>query len=401
MSSAAVATAVETPGGRPQEQIELSIVLPCLNEAETLQACLHTAQTALQQSAVQGEIIVADNGSSDGSPEIASRNGARLIHVELKGYGSAIMGGIGAAKGKYLLIADSDGQHDLSQLPQFLGQLRAGADIVVGNRFRGKRIPGATPFLHFYFGTPVLSALGKLLFRSPVDDFNCGMRALRSDVCRQLNLRTTGMEFASEMIVKATLLRLKIVELPTTVFPHGRSRPAHLRTWVDGWRHLRFLLLYSPRWLFLYPGSFMLVAGLAGMLRLSWSDFHSPLFTLGINTLLVSAFAVVIGFQSVAFAVCSNVFAATEGLTPVNPRVERVFEIITLEVAIVAGFLLILCGLLFGGYMFSQSAALPESLRDPVRLLRGILPAILSMTLGVQLLLTGFFLSILGLHRRS
>jgi len=270
--------------------------------------------------------VVADNGSTDGSREIGERMGVRTVLVERTGYGSALMAGISAARGRYILIADADGSYDVSELPRFLEKLRAGYDLVMGNRFLGSIRPKAMPFLHRRLGNPLLSGLGRLFFKSPCHDFHCGMRAFRKDAYERMGLRTTGMEFASEMVVKATLLRLRITEVRATLSPDGRSRPPHLRTWHDGWRYLRFLLLYSPRWLFLYPGLVLMLAGvLAGGWLLSGPRKVGSV-QLDVHTLLYAAMAVLVGFQAVAFAVFTKIFAVSEGLLPRYPRLTAVFR---------------------------------------------------------------------------
>ena len=251
-------------GGRSWERLpglELSVVMPCLDEAETLATCIQKAQAALREHAIAGEIVVADNGSSDGSREIAARLGARVVPVETRGYGAALMGGIQAANGRFVIMADADDSYDFTQLMPFLAKLREGFDLVIGNRFLGGILPGAMPPLHRYLGNPVLTGIGRLFFNSPCGDFHCGMRGFRRDAVLALDLQTTGMEFASEMVVKATLLGMRVTEVPTTLSPDGRSRPPHLRSWRDGWRHLRFLMLFSPRWLFLYPGALLMLIG--------------------------------------------------------------------------------------------------------------------------------------------
>src|SRR6267378_7884160 len=298
------------------ETCELTILMPCLNEAETLASCISKARAFLARSGCTGEVVIADNGSTDRSPAIAAANGARVVHVAERGYGSALLGGIRAARGKFVIMGDSDDSYDFSRLDAFVEQLRAGFQLVMGNRFRGGILPGAMPPLHRYLGNPVLTGIGRLFFKSPVGDFHCGLRAFRRDAIERLDLRTHGMEFASEMVVKATAFGLRVTEIPTTLSPDGRDRAPHLRTWRDGWRHLRFLLLYSPRWLFLYPGGLLMIIGLlVGLLLL-----RGPLTVGGVNfdvhTLLYAAMAVIIGFQAIVFAMFTKVFAMSEGLLP-------------------------------------------------------------------------------------
>jgi glycosyltransferase involved in cell wall biosynthesis len=355
----------------------------------------------LREAGLAGEVIVADNGSIDGSADIAEAEGARVLRVAERGYGSALMGGVAAARGKYVLMADADESHDLTHIPRFLAELRTGQDLVMGNRFRGGIADGAMPFLHRYLGNPVLTGLGKLFFKSRCGDFHCGMRGFRLESYRQMDVRSTGMEFASEMVVKATLLRMKISEIATTQLPDGRGHPPHLRTWQDGWRHLRFLLMYSPRWLFLYPGSALILSGAVGCAWLLpqsrvigglWFDARS----------LVYAFAaVLIGFQFVAFAVFTKVFAISEGLLPDDPRLTRAFRYITLEIGLAVGTVLVVLGL--GGTVFGLLDWIKQEPRTESldRALRLALSSVFSLTLGAQVICSSFFLSILGLRRRS
>src|ERR1700751_3492649 len=289
-----IAQSVVVPIGEP-ENIELSVVMPCLNEAETLESCIGKAQRALQEGGIAGEVIVADNGSTDGSIEIAERLGARVVKIKAKGYGNALMGGIAAARGKFIVMGDADDSYDFGHIGRFLEPLRKGADLVMGNRFRGGIQKAAMPPLHRYFGNPALTRLGRLFFRSPVGDFYCGLRGFRKEAYQRMALRTTGMEFATEMVVKATLLKLRIAEVPTTLSPDGRNRPPHLRTWRDGWRTLRFFLLYSPRWLFLYPGSALvgMAAGLGGWLLPEPRTVGNVSFD--VHTLLYAAAFVLLG----------------------------------------------------------------------------------------------------------
>jgi glycosyltransferase involved in cell wall biosynthesis len=383
------------------QAIELSVVMPCLNERETVGVCIRKAMVALRDAGIPGEVIVADNGSTDGSIELALAEGARVVNIEQKGYGSALKGGILAARGKYVLMADSDDSYEFSHAPRFVQQLRTGSDLVMGNRFQGGISDKAMPFLHRYLGNPVLSGIGRLFFGSPVGDFHCGMRGFRRDSFLQMDIRSTGMEFASEMVVKATLMRMKVSEVPTTLNPDGRNRPPHLRTWRDGWRHLRFLLMYSPRWLFLYPGILLMLVGLAGCVLLlpGRRVFHG--IGLDVHTLLYAFVAILLGFQLIAFATFTKVFAITEGLLPEDPRLSRMFRWVTLETGLVVGGLLILLGV--GGSIFAVSGWAKESFGalDIEHTLRIVMPSVFALTMGVQITFSSFFLSILGLRRRQ
>lgn len=388
----------ETP--TPRDVIEVSVVMPCLNEAETLAVCIEKAQGSLRELNVAGEILIADNGSTDGSQEIARSLGARVVDVAAKGYGNALMGGIAAAAGKYVIMGDADDSYEFSSLGPFIDKLREGYELVMGNRFRGGIKPGAMPPLHRYLGNPVLTFVGRLFFRSPVGDFHCGLRGFSKTAVAKLELRTTGMEFASEMVVKATLQKMRIAEVPTTLSPDGRSRPPHLRSWRDGWRHLRFLLLYSPRWLFLYPGALLMIAGLLVALCLLPGPRVVGGITFDVHTLLYAAMAVIIGFQAIVFATFTKVFAISEGLLPEDPRLDRVMNFITLEVGLIAGLLLLLMGLAGSIYAVVFWDQRSFGALDPARTLRFVIPAVTSLMLGCQILLSSFFLSILGLRRR-
>ena len=379
---------------------ELSIVMPCLNEAETLATCIAKAQRALQRHGIAGEVIVADNGSTDGSREIAARLGARVVRVAERGYGSALQGGIAAARGRFVLMGDADDSYDFDALWPFVEKLREGYDLVMGNRFRGGIRPGAMPPLHRYFGNPVLTGIGRLLFRSPCGDFHCGMRAFRKDAHERLELQTTDMEFASEMVVKATLLGQRITEVPTTLSPDGRSRPPHLRSWRDGWRHLRFLLLYSPRWLFLYPGLALMGAGLLAMLWILPGPRRVGGVVLDVHTLLYAAAAVFAGFQSVVFAVLTKIYAVNEGLLPEDPRLNALFRFVKLETGLAAGVGLVIAGLVATLWTLGDWGERSFGELDPRATLRIVVPAVLGLTLGVQVVLSSFFLSVLGMRRR-
>lgn len=383
------------------QSVELSVVMPCLNEAETLATCIRKAQRALRENNISGEIIIADNGSTDGSQEIAKELGARVVRVAAKGYGSALMGGIRAASGRYVVMGDADDSYDFGHIPRFLEQLRAGADLVMGNRFRGGIQKNAMPALHRYFGNPMLSRLARLFFRNRVvGDFYCGLRGFRKDAYDKMDLRTTGMEFATEMAVKATVLDMKIAEVPTTLSPDGRSRPPHLRTWRDGWRTLRFFLLYSPRWLFLYPGLAMMLAGtLLGVWLLPAPRVIGHA-TLDVHTLLYAAAFVLLGFQAIAFAVFTKLFAISEGLLPPDPTLDKLFRYITLEVGLLIGAALIALGLGSSIYAvgFWESRHFGEL--DYPYTMRMVIPAVLSLILGAQTVFASFFLSVLGMRRR-
>ena len=380
---------------------EVSVVMPCLNEAETVAVCIQKACACLADNGVSGEIIVADNGSTDGSQAIAEAEGARVVPVVTKGYGSALMGGISAARGRFVIMGDADDSYDFSALMPFIEQLRDGSDLVMGNRFKGGIAPGAMPPLHRYIGNPLLSGLGRLFFRCPVGDFHCGLRGFSRAAYDRMKLQTTGMEFAGEMVVKSTLLGLRIAEVPTTLSPDGRSRPPHLRSWRDGWRNLRFMLLFSPRWLFLYPGLLLMLLGLGvgGWLLPETRQLGQA--KLDVHTLAYSALAVLLGFQSVLFALYTRSFAHSRGLLLGSPGLNKPYRWLTLEAGLMLGGILMLLGL--GG---SVSATLGWSETDfgelnPSVVLRQVIPSILALALGVQIVLGSFFLSVLGLESRG
>ena len=386
------------PGGAGT--LELSIIMPCLNEAETLEVCIRKAQNSLRENQIAGEVIIADNGSTDGSQAIAGRLGARVVPVARKGYGSALLGGIAAARGRFIIMGDADDSYEFTNLMPFVAKLREGFELVMGNRFKGGIKPGAMPPLHRYLGNPVLTGIGRLFFGCPAGDFHCGLRGFSKAAIDRLNLQTTGMEFASEMVVKSSLQGLKITEVPTTLSPDGRSRPPHLRSWRDGWRHLRFMLVYSPRWLFLYPGMLLMLAGLGAGLWLLPGPRKVGGVTLDVHTLLYAMLAVLIGFQAVLFSIFTKIFAVSEGLMPEDQRLTRLFKVVTLEVGLIAGVLLILGGL--GGSLHAVGLWREKSFGDlnPAQTLRTILPAVLALALGCQIVFSSFFLSVLGLKRR-
>jgi glycosyltransferase involved in cell wall biosynthesis len=325
--------------------LELTILMPCLNEAETIGACVRTASEYLDRAKIAGEVLVADNGSSDGSQQIAESLGARVVAVSERGYGATLLGGIAVARGKFIIMGDSDGSYDLGNLDAFVAQLRNGYDLVMGNRFRGGVAPGAMPFLHRYLGNPVLTGIGRLLFHIKCGDFNCGLRGFNAARMRTVGLTTPGMEFASEMLVRSALADCRITEVPTTLKKDGRSRPPHLRSWSDGWRHLRFLLMFSPRWLFLYPGLILIAFGiiLAGLL-LPGPLLFTPKFGLDLHSLIVGSFAIVIGVQCVSFAIIIRRYAAARGFLPASEGIEKL-GVLTLERVLVAAGILLALGL--------------------------------------------------------
>jgi glycosyltransferase involved in cell wall biosynthesis len=391
---------VQPPALAHAKMTELSVVMPCLNEAETLAVCIDKALAALAENEIAGEVIVADNGSTDGSQQIAIEHGARVVPVPLRGYGAALNAGIQAARGKYVLMADADDSYEFAHIPLFLVELREGADLVMGNRFRGGIGPKAMPFLHRYLGNPVLSLIGRALFHAPIGDFHCGIRAFSKDAYERLALRTTGMEFASEMVVKSSLLGQKMTEVPTTLKKDGRSRPPHLKTWRDGWRHLRFLLMYSPRWLFLYPGIALMIVGLGMMAWLLPAERPLGHMNLGVDTLAYMAAAVLLGFQLVFFGVAAKVFAISEGLLPEDVSFQRWFRYITLETGLIVGVVLVLAGIgiaLSSVVSWSHAGYGPL---PPVQMMRRTLPAMLCLMLGTEICFASFFLSLLGLKRR-
>jgi glycosyltransferase involved in cell wall biosynthesis len=384
-----------------EEACEVSIVMPCLNEAESLEHCLRRARAGLEKSGLRGEIVVADNGSDDGSLEIASRLGVRVVNVERKGYGAALAGGFASARGRFVVMGDADGSYDFEAIMPFIERLRAGDDLVMGNRFAGGIGAGAMPPLNRYLGNPVLSFVGRLLFRSDVNDFHCGLRAFRRDAILKLELQSDGMEFASEMVVKATINELKISEVPATLSPDLRTRKPHLRPWRDGWRHLRFLLLFSPRWLFFYPGIAAVLLGIGAMLALLPGPVSALGTTFDVHTLVYASALTVIGYQAILFAVFARVFAMTEGFLPRKSWIEELADRWTLEVGLLTGALLVL-----GGLVMSVIALLTWGDRgfgelDYRDTLRIVIPASTMLMLGVQTILASFFLSILGIARGS
>jgi len=377
---------------------ELTVLMPCLNEEETLAQCIGKAKKAIEAYNIDAEILIADNGSTDRSIEIATELGARVLHVKSKGYGSALSAGIKQAKGRYVIMGDSDDSYDFGDLPKFVEKLKEGNDLVMGNRFQGGIEPGAMPFLHKYLGNPVLSLTGRLFFNIPVNDFHCGLRAFDREAFLNLELSTSGMEFASEMVVKAALHNLKIAEIPTKLSQDGRSRPPHLNTWQDGWRHLRFLLLYSPKWLFLYPGLALVVFGLIITSVLYAAPVTINNVTFDIHTMLYFSMLTVVGSQIVLFYYLSKFYAAKTRLIPGGEKwIQQFNRWFSLEKGIGLGT----CFLVVGGTLAISSFLVWSKSAygnlDPKSVLRLVIPAIAFVLLGVQLVFNSFFISVLDL----
>ena len=394
------------PGGQLQptpeadQSPELSVVLPCLDEAETLAICLRKANQSASSLGVAVELIVADNGSTDGSQEIARANGARVIDVETRGYGAALAAGISAARGTFVIMADADDSYALDDLGPFIEELRGGADLVMGNRFAGTIEPGAMPFIHRYLGNPVLSFIGRTMFHTPVGDFHCGMRGFRRDAIAQLDLRTIGMEFASEMVVKASVGQLDIREVPTTLRPDGRTRPPHLRTWRDGWRHLRFLLLMSPRWLLLIPGLFLSAIGAIGMAILLQGPISVGDLEFDIHALVYSHLALVIGLQTVFLAVFVRAYATTVALLPPAEASSKWLNRMRLEHGLIAGLLLIIGGLVGSIAAVASWGSTSFEGLDPSDTMRIVIPSVTAVAIGAELVVASFVLGVLKLEHR-
>jgi glycosyltransferase involved in cell wall biosynthesis len=374
--------------------LELTVVLPCLDEAETVEVCVRKALASMRELGVAGEVILADNGSTDGSQELARAAGARVVDVPLRGYGAAIRGGIEEARGRYILMADADDSYALDDLGPFVEAMRAGNDLVMGNRFKGGIEPGAMPFLHKYLGNPVLSFIGRLFFKGDIGDFHCGIRAFRADKARELGLRTTGMEFASELVVRASVAGWQITEVPTVLRPDGRSRPPHLRTWRDGWRHLKFLLAFSPRWLFYYPALVLLLVGVVGMGVLAFGPRRVGGIGFDLISLLVFATMTMLGAQALGLAVVARSYAAHLGLLPPSRRIIEFLERYTVEHGLALGVASFLVGVaLFVGAFVSWGATGFGAL-DIVSSARVPVFGMVFCVVGFQLLLISFAMSL-------
>ena len=390
-------------GPAPQsrgDQLELTILMPCLNEAETISVCVRKAMGYLQRSGVAGEVLIADNGSTDGSQAMAEAEGARVVAVPEKGYGAALMGGIGAARGRFVIMGDADDSYDFENLDGMLDKLRGGADLVMGNRFKGGIAPGAMPFLHRYLGNPVLSFIGRLFFKVPVGDFHCGLRGFSRQAIQDLQLKSPGMEFASEMVVKSSLYGLRIEETPTTLKPDGRTRAPHLKTWRDGWRHLRFLLQHSPKWLFMYPGAVLLLLGVVGVAALSRGSVHvTPRIELDIHTLVAACFAILIGAQMVLFGALARRYSIEEGFLPRPKRLHDFILGFSLEIVlrIALGVLVLgVAGAIWAVAIWGQSGFGPINYPGVMRLLVVSLTAV---AVAIQMAAAGFLASVFSIRR--
>jgi glycosyltransferase involved in cell wall biosynthesis len=389
--------AAQRTESNPSTTVEVSIVMPCLNEGETLAKCIGHAQAAVANGGLSAEIIVADNGSTDGSQSIARKLGARVVDVSRKGYGSALIGGIDAAQGRFVVIGDADDSYDFEAIAPLIDKLREGYDLVVGNRFLGGIEPGAMPWSHRWVGNPALTLVSRVFFHAPIGDTHCGLRALTKDAYERMRLRATGMEFASEMVIKAALKGMRITEVAVVLRPDGRSRPPHLRTWRDGWRHLRFMLLFSPRWLFLYPGLalFALGAVLSGLLTAG--PLHVAGVRLDIHTLLVAGFLSLLGYQLVLFAVFTKIFAVRMGFHPPHPVLEGLFRYVTLEVGLLAGALMVVAGIVGLVLAVMSWQAVGFGNLDPSVTMREVIPAVVLLAIGTQTVFASFFISILSI----
>ena len=381
-------------------ELELTILMPCLNEARTLPACIGKALDFLQRSGVAGEVLVADNGSTDGSPDVALAAGAQVLHVRQRGYGAALWAGIHAARGRFVVMGDADDSYDFSRLEAFIAALRQGQQLVMGNRFAGGIREGAMPPLHRYLGNPVLSFIGRLFFRSPIRDFHCGLRGFDRRAILGLHLNSPGMEFASEMVVKATLGGLHIAEVPTVLSPDGRDRPPHLRSWRDGWRHLRFLLVHAPGWLFMFPGIALMLAGSALAVPLAFGPLSVGAFTLDIHTLLYAAVMVCVGMQMLLFAVASSFHAVRIGVLPRMPRSLDGLARVSLERALLVALVLFVAGAGLAALSVLMWSTADFRAVDPARLMRVAIPAAALMLAGVQIATTAFLMEFVRLAPR-
>ena len=378
--------------------LELTILMPCLNEAETVAVCVRKARSFLERTCIEGEVLVADNGSTDGSVALARDAGARIVHIAQKGYGSALLGGVRAAHGRFVVMADADDSYDFSQLDAFVGSLRAGNSLVIGHRFRGGIQPGAMPPLHRYLGNPVLSFAGRLFFSSRIGDFHCGLRGVDRAAMLRLGLSAPGMEFASEMIVKATLAGWRIAEVPTTLSPAGRSRPPHLRSWRDGWRHLRFLLMMTPRWLMLYPGAALIITGTAAEAAILRGTIVIHGVGFDIHSMLYAAGATVLGLQLVLFSLLARTIGVVKNHLPMSPSLARFLRVFTLERGILLGLSIGATGLALAVYSVASWAHARLGALDPTEMMRVAIPSVTLMLAGGEIFFASFLLGFIDLR---
>jgi glycosyltransferase involved in cell wall biosynthesis len=383
------------------EQIELTILMPCLNEAETLATCVNKAQGFLKRTGIPGEVLVSDNGSTDGSQAIAEGLGARVSPASRRGYGAALINGIEKARGRYIIMGDADDSYDFENLEPFVERLRGGADLVMGNRFKGGIAEGAMPPLHKYLGNPVLSGIGQLFFRPNIGDFHCGLRGFNRDRIRQLDLQTTGMEFASEMVVKASLDRYRIEEVPTTLKKDGRSRPPHLRSWHDGWRHLRFLLLFAPRWLFVFPGLVAFFLGAITVAVLAFGGVQVLGIGFDVTTMVYASALCVLGFQALLFFWLTKLYATQEGFLPASPRYRAIVAKWSAERGLLVGLALFLLGIVVGIIQVVRWGSLDFGAQEAAEAVRIAIPSALGMILGFQTIMMSFFSGVLTTPRRE
>lgn len=389
--------------GQITTEVEVSVVMPCLNEADTIETCIMKARQAMLDGGIAGEVVVADNGSTDDSIPIAERCGARVVRVADRGYGNALMGGIEAARGKMIVMGDADDSYDFLELPKFVDKLRDGYDLVMGCRFAvggGRVMPNAMPFLHHWWGNPMFSWLAKKWFRSPFNDVHCGMRAFTKDFYSRIGSRCTGMEFATEMTIKASLNDFRLAEIPITLYPDGRrSHPPHLKTFRDGWRHLRLYLIYTPRWLFLIPGVFLVLLGFLGY-AVALPRMHIAGVTFDVHTLLFASLFILCGYQSILFAFFTKIFAIMEGLLPKDPRLDKLFEVVDLEKGLIVSAFALLVGLALLLVAVNEWRMAGFGDLNYAETMRWVIPGATITALAVQTVFSSFFASILGIKRK-